>query len=86
MFKVPHKVYQVCWGRVSSGEEVRGRKSWGRKSRFKKNGDGEDYQAVGNFIHPWIIFLLAGSLVVFVEALELLGRLDGVHGLGQRRR
>ena len=25
----------------------------GRKSRFQKNGGGEEYQVVENFIQPW---------------------------------
>ena len=36
-------------GRISSEEEGKG-----RKSRFlKKNGVGEEYQVVGNFMQPW---------------------------------
>ena len=40
-------------GRTSIGERVRGRKFLGRKSISKKrNGRGEEYKVVGNFIHP----------------------------------
>ena len=77
--KVPYgKVYQVCWGRISSCEEAKRKKEkqfhlpcdieavgknikWesrdgGRKYRegnidTKKRG-GEEYQVVGNFLHP----------------------------------
>ena len=34
------------------GKRGRGRKFWGRKSRLKKNGGGEEYKVVGNFVHP----------------------------------
>ena len=40
-------------GRLSSVERGgRGRTFLGRLSRFKINGGGEEYQVVGNFIHP----------------------------------
>ena len=39
----------------------RGQKFWGRKSRFYKNGGGEEYQVVGNFLHPWVEVELGGE-------------------------
>ena len=97
MYKVPYKVYQVCWGkisrceegrrgreyhgcgeeynvekrergsniifpiimrqlgRISSGEKGKEMEISGMKIKIKKNGGGEKYQVVENFIHPWII-------------------------------
>ena len=40
-------------GRISSGEERKGTEILGKKNQdLKKNGDGEEYQAVWNFIDP----------------------------------
>ena len=39
-------------GRISSCEE--GQKIWGRKSRLREMAQGEEYQVVGNFKHPFL--------------------------------
>ena len=44
-------------GRISSGEEVKATEIMGEKIKIKKNGDWEEYQFVGNFVHPWKIHL-----------------------------
>ena len=40
-------------GRISSREKGKGIESLGKKIKILKNGDGEEYEVVGNFIHPW---------------------------------
>jgi len=41
--------------RISSGEEGKGAEILGKNIKiFFKNGGGEEYQVVGNFIHPWV--------------------------------
>ena len=35
-------------------ERARGQKVWEENQDFSKMGVGEEYQVVGNFIHPWI--------------------------------
>ena len=37
-----------CWEEYQEGMDT---EFWGRKSRLKENGDGEEYQVVGNFTH-----------------------------------
>ena len=39
-------------GRISSGEEGKRTEILGKKIKIQENGDGEEYQVVGNFIHP----------------------------------
>ena len=39
-------------GRLSSGEEEKGTNILVKKIKSLKNGVGEEYQIVGNFIHP----------------------------------
>ena len=41
-------------GRISSWEEGKGTEIFGKKIKILKNGVGEEYQCVGNFIHPWL--------------------------------
>ena len=41
---------------IKLGKRERGRTFFRRKLRLiKKNGDGEEYQVKGIFIHPWIL-------------------------------
>ena len=44
----------ISWllGRRSNGKVKRGQELWRRKTICYKNGDGEEYKVVGNFIHP----------------------------------
>ena len=41
-------------GRISTREEEKGTEILEKKIMIKKNGDGKEYQVVGNFIHPTI--------------------------------
>ena len=43
-------------GRSFSGEEGKGTEILGKKIKISKNGDGEEYQIAGNFIHPCFNF------------------------------
>ena len=38
--------------RISSGEKGKAKEISGKKIKILKNGDGREYQVVGNFIHP----------------------------------
>ena len=40
-------------GRISSGEEGKGTKFRGRKSKIIKNEDGKEYKVTEKFIHHW---------------------------------
>ena len=39
-------------GRLSSGTKRKGDENFGEENQGLKNGGGEEYQVVGNFIHP----------------------------------
>ena len=49
----------ISWlsARISSGEEEEGTEILLKKIKIPKNDDGEEYQVVGIFIHPLIIFI-----------------------------
>ena len=39
-------------GKISIGEKGKGNEILGKKIKILPNGVGEEYQVVGNFIHP----------------------------------
>ena len=54
------KQHQLLYNILAVGKNIkrgRGLKFLGRKSRFKKkNGGREEYEVVGNYIHPCILY------------------------------
>ena len=44
-------------GIISRGEEGKWSEIFGKKIKILKNGFGEEYQVVGNFIHSYLLFL-----------------------------
>ena len=67
------------FGRISSGG-----KGKGKKIKIWKNGAGEEYQVVGNFIHPctylyqsiYLLFLVEGVCLLCVEVEDVLLQRD----------
>ena len=44
--------YKGCWVEYQVGKRGRVTENFGKKIKILKNGDVEEYQFVGNFIHP----------------------------------
>ena len=43
------------------GESGRGLTFW-KKIKFFKNEGGEEYQTIGNFIHPWTYVVVSSAI------------------------
>ena len=81
--------YNLPYNIKDVGKDIKkgnGTENFKKKIRILKNGSGEEYQVVGNFIHPWIkelkIELLDVVFKCFDECEEENQRSDWLEGRG----